>query len=67
MKLPRKNRKRQPLTYGGYKDFKSLISKIEKELPRDKREEFDALTVAMLGFIVGLLIASLLSESKESN
>lgn len=51
-----------PLKPEEYRDFQSLLKEIRKELPKRQRGEFDWLAAALLGFIAGLIIGSLISK-----
>ena len=51
-----------PLTPEEYRDFKSIAEKMRKELPVERRGEFDQIMAGILGFIAGLLIGALISE-----
>lgn len=53
---------RTPLTQGEYIEFEALARKIESDLPPDQRNEYDLVIAGLLGFAMGLLVASLFSE-----
>lgn len=50
------------LTPSEYQDFQFLVQKVKAELPEERRGEFDWVAGAVLGFVAGLIIGSLLSR-----
>lgn len=51
-----------PLKPEEYQGFQSLLKQISKELPKQQKGEFDWLVGALLGFVAGLIIGSLISK-----